>query len=107
MGTAMVCSAFLNMGLNYILIPELGITGAITASVVSSCFLLVVHDFNARFLLKKYHYTITFYLKGLSAVLVTLVLTYLFMDHLFIRWFMGSIIAAFLIKHVIKKRAII
>ncbi len=107
MGTAMVFSAFLNMGLNYILIPKLGITGAITASVASSCFLLVVHDFNARFLLKKYHYTITFYLKGLSAVLATLALTYLFMDHLFIRWSIGSIIAALLIKHVIKKRAII
>lgn len=106
-GTAMVISAFLNMGLNYVLIPKLGIMGAITATIASSCFLLAIHDFNARFILKNYHYSLAFYLKGFSAVFGTLALTYLFIDHLPIRWGIGAIIAVFLVKHIMKKRAIL
>lgn len=106
-GTAMVISAFLNMGLNYVLIPKLGIMGAIAATIASSCFLLVIHDFNARFILKNYHYSLVFYLKGFSAVLGTLALTYLFIDYLPIRWAIGAVIAIFLVKHIIKKKAII
>lgn len=85
-------SGFLNIGLNYILIPKFNIYGAVIATVISYFVLLVVHHFLSK---KMYNYNEVSPLEYLK--LIFIVLSYAltmnyFVDSLLMRWSFGILV---------------
>lgn len=107
LGTAMTLAAVINVGLNYVLIPRFSMVGALAASLLASVFMFVFHDINARFVLKGYHYSFSFYLKGIIPMIATIALAYIFMDQMIIRWLLATAIGIVLLLHIKKVKAII
>lgn len=105
-GIASTISALINIGLNLWLIPLYGMMGAAIATFAAYMILFLIHDFVVR-RMDGYHYQWTFYIKGLVPVLLCFVLTYVFMDFVWVRWSIGVGIAIILVRRILKKRTLL
>ena len=87
-----LAAAIFNIILNYKLIPLYGIFGAGIATLLSYIILFLVHDFIARYIIKQYHYSVSFYLEGVVLVSSFVLITYLLFERPFIRWTVAFIV---------------
>lgn len=88
-----LATAILNIILNYILIPHYGILGAGIATMLSYIFLFMLHDVIARFVIKGFHYSYRFYMRGIVIVVPMLVTAYALLEHVIVRWSIAVLIA--------------
>jgi O-antigen/teichoic acid export membrane protein len=101
-----ICAAIINIACNFILIPVYAGTGAAIATLISFVFSFVFHEIFARFVIRNYDYKFTMYLKGLLPVIVVSVMFYLTQDSWYIRWGLGIVLGIYLLRRIIKNRAI-
>ena len=100
-------AAFVNILLNFVLIPLYGMHGAAIATIASYILLFLAHDIIARNVLKGYCVKLRFYLKGIIPVIICFAICNIFVKNMMIRWVMGAVIALNIILKVKKQRAII
>jgi O-antigen/teichoic acid export membrane protein len=101
-----ICSAFINILLNFVLIPLYAGIGAAIATVISYVFLFIFHEIIARFIIKNYEYPIHFYLLGIIPVTVTVVSFYFMQDQWLIRWGISFTMGCYLLRRIIKNKSI-
>lgn len=99
-----ILTAILNLILNYALIPEYGMFGAQLGSCISMGCLFVIHDFAARFIIKGYHYSWLFYLKGLVPVAIFTAGAYLLMDIPLFRWIAAAVLLLVFTVNLVKTK---
>lgn len=105
-GTSFAC--IFNIGLNYILIKLIGMTGAAIATLLSYMLLFIFHTIAAEFIIKEeYHYkgfkNIYIYI---PIVLIGCGLFYLIRDFALLRWGIFAALAIALVVRTIKNRSI-
>ena len=101
-----ICAAIINIVCNFIFIPVYAGIGAAIATLISFVFLFVFHEIIARFIIKNYDYKFTVYLKGLFPVITVSVMFYGTQDFWYIRWGIGVVLGIYLLRRIIKNRAI-
>jgi O-antigen/teichoic acid export membrane protein len=101
-----VCAAIINIVCNFVFIPLYAGIGAAIATLVSFVFLFIFHEIIARFIIGNYDYRFTMYLKGLFPVIMVSIIFYIAQDFWYIRWGIGIILGIYLLRRIIKNRAI-
>lgn len=103
-----IAAALFNIIINYLLIPNYGITGAAIGTVAAFGLLFVFHDCMCRFVIRKdYEYKNFYgYFIGLAAVAAVCAFLYFFEVAWYIRWPVALLIAAMMIKDILKNRNI-
>lgn len=106
--TATIIAAVINIVGNYCLIPNYGIIGAGIATLAAYIFLLFIHDFFARILIKekKYPYSWKFYLFGMIPVLIMAILYYFLLNLVYLRWGVAIGLGIFLLNRFIKNKSV-
>lgn len=105
-GSTMI-AAFINILLNYALIPQYGMLGAAVATIVAYIFLFLVHDFIARMVIKGYSVKWKFYLRGITPVLVSFIIYEVFASNMLVRWLIGGSVAVLIVLKIKKQKAIL
>jgi O-antigen/teichoic acid export membrane protein len=100
-----ILAAAINIVCNFLLIPEYAGIGAAIATLISFVFMFVFHEIIARFILRNYDYKFTMYLKGLLPVIAVSVLFYVTQNLWYIRWGIGAVLGIYLLRRIIKNRA--
>lgn len=101
------CAAGLNIILNLVMIPKLGILGAAVATTTAYIFLFVFHQLIARYIVKNdYHYTFRFFLPGSLAVVGVAVVFYITLEMWYIRWGIACLLGIILLMRIYKQRSI-
>ncbi|MGO1057751.1 oligosaccharide flippase family protein [Planococcus sp. FY231025] len=80
-----IISAVLNLGLNYLLVPLMGIEGAAIAILISYIVLFLLHEFVARKVIGGYNINFSTYIPATAIALGAFLLAYLTVDYFFFR----------------------
>lgn len=105
--TGTVLAAAVNIGLNLLLIPRIGMMGAAIATAVSYAALFLFHECIARFVIRgDYPYGWTTYLVSMLCVAASYGLLVIFSGSMLIRWTLGIILGAVLVGRIVKTRTI-
>jgi O-antigen/teichoic acid export membrane protein len=100
-----ICAAIINIVCDLIFIPLYAGTGAAIATLISFAFLFIFHEIIARFVIQNYDYKFTIYLKGLVPVVAVSAIFYVMQDFWYIRWGLGAVLGIYLLRRIIKNRA--
>lgn len=103
---ATVMAAIINVILNFLLIPRLGIHGAAIATMLSYAFMALFHEITARYVVKGYAFSDKHHLYGLLAVLMSVAFSFLFMEIWLIRWSVAVIVGIMLIVRMFKNKSL-
>lgn len=104
-GTSM--AAVLNIVLNALLIPLMGMYGAAIATMISYISLFIFHQIITRFVIKHdYHFGFKDYWLAVVLVGLSMAAFYLLKDFWYVRWVIGAALGAWLLRRVIKNRTI-
>lgn len=105
---ATIIAAIINILGNFILIPKYNIVGAGISTLISYVFLLLIHDFFARVLIKdkKYIYSWMYYLQGMIPVMIVAVLYYFTLNLWIIRWSFAIFLGLVLLYRIIKNKSV-
>ena len=101
-----VIAATINVAINWIFIPTYGIYAAALSTIVAYGMLFLLHDLFAR-KLGGYHYSWSFYLKGILPVACCALASYLWTEQAVLRWGMGVMVAVILGARLWKKKALL
>ena len=106
---ATICSSLVNIVLNYLLIPPLGMLGAALATVLSHGLQFAAHYISTRFFLGKGQYPFGIALWGKYALCfgAVLILVYLLPEAWLIRWGLGAAIGIWELLRIRKRGALI
>jgi O-antigen/teichoic acid export membrane protein len=99
-------AAIINIICNFAFIPVYAGLGAAIATLIAFVFMFIFHEIIARFIIKNYDYNFMMYLKGLIPVIIVSVLYYFTQGLWYIRWGIGIILGIYLLKRIIKNKAI-
>ena len=102
------CACLFNIGLNYVLIGQIGMIGAAAATLISYMLLFLFHTLAAQFIIKEeYHYkgfkNIYLYM---PPVLAGCGLFYLIRDLVWLRWSIFTVLAVSLLIRTVRNRSI-
>lgn len=86
-----VISAIVNIVLNMLLIPLIGIYGAAIATLLSYVLLFLFHFIISKKLYKTTEVSMLYFLTAMGVIMMYAGITYVFMDNIFIRWILGLI----------------
>lgn len=103
---ATVLSAIVNIILNLLLIPKYKSMGAAIATVISYFICFLFHDFCARFIIKKFEYSWSFYLVGIASVSLVSVGYYFLLPYTIIRWGCAFLLGCVIIFRMIRNRTV-
>lgn len=81
-----ICSALINMALNYLFIEFMGMVGAAVATFISYIILFGMHEFVARKIIKGFNIRFVTYLPGILGCLVFAVVSYFVVDFWYVRY---------------------
>lgn len=101
-----VISAVINIILNYMLIPKIGMFGAAIATIISYVIIFEMHDYVARYILKNYMTSRKFYYAGAIPVVFCVIIFYFINENWIIRWILACIIGIVLLVKMIKQKAL-
>lgn len=95
-------AALINIGINFILIPPLGILGAAIGTAVAHFLSFLFHDVVARFVLKDLHfeYPVRIYIPGLIFVIAFCVLFTFMIQLWYIRWALAVVLGFYLLRDI-------
>ena len=101
-------SAIVNVILNSILIPKLGMYGAAMATLGAYTLLYVFHDYCAKNIIKsgEYPFNKLFFAKNTMLVLVFSVIFYILVDTWIIRWGLAVLVGIYLCYRTYKNKSI-
>ena len=94
-----IVAALINIGVNFILIPKIGVSGAAISTLVAYFILFVMHEFIVRIIMKHKDFPFYYYIYSLILVVITTSITYLLLDRLIVRWLI--IILSFMLISII------
>jgi len=101
------CAAFVNVVLNAVLIPLLGMWGAAAATAVSYIFLWLFHLFVAKVMIKEdYHFDFRFFYYYFCIVLITIAVFYFIKDLWLVRWMLFITVAVLLLMKTLKQKSL-
>lgn len=106
LSTITVFGAMANIALNYFMIPRFGMTGAALATLAVQILIFIAHDILARHYIGQYHFKWSFYLCGIIPVFIGCAGSYLFMDHIGIRWGLAVVIGLLALHKLIKDKSL-
>ena len=100
-------AALINILLNYLLIPEYGMYGAVIATLISYMILALMHTIIVKSW-RQTPYPITGkpMIKGLVIIILVCILYYVLADYWFIRWTVGALIGVYLLLTIKKRKTI-
>lgn len=103
-----VSAGLCNIGLNYLLIPTMGIYGASLATMISYMALCFFHHVGAKQIEKEqYPYTVDFFLPNLLCVSLTAVGAYtIFFEMIILRWILAITVGFILMYSVFRRKSI-
>ncbi|AGT42685.1 oligosaccharide flippase family protein [Treponema pedis] len=99
-------AAVINIICNLWLIPLYAGIGAAIATVISYVFLLVFHDFIARFFVKNFEYNFGFYIKGMLPTMTVVIAYYFTLNFWLIRWSFAMVVGFVLLRRIIRNKAL-
>jgi O-antigen/teichoic acid export membrane protein len=100
-----VSAALVNIGLNYLLIPILGMTGAALATLIAHIVLFLFHDCIARYLLPEhYHYSLTAFIPYLAITILFVVIYKVIFSFTIVRWGIGMLLSLAFLFHLWKRK---
>ncbi len=100
--------ALVNIGLNYLLIREIGMAGAAIATAVSHCGQLAMHHLYCRGLGKgSYPFPAAFWGRYAAVYLLAAVLVWLTPEQWLLRWGLGAVIGALELLRIKKRKVLI
>lgn len=99
-----ISAALINIGLNYLLIPHIKGVGAAAATLLSSIFMIIFHDYNARRKIKKFEFRMKFYFVGSAGCMLSAACFYVFMDMWIIRWGGAVLLGVLLLVYIYKNK---
>lgn len=104
-----ISSSLLNIGLNYVLIQRMGMSGAALATMISHCVQLMMHYVYARYILGKadYPFGIRMWGKYLVAFAVAGAVFFLLQDLALLRWGVGAAIGAWELWRIKKRKVLL
>ena len=104
-----ITSALVNLGLNYLLIQQLGMAGAAVATMASHCLQLAMHYVYTRYILGKTDYPFTVRLWGKYAACYALILAlvYLTENLWLLRWGLGAAIGVWELLRIKRRKVLI
>lgn len=102
-------AAFLNIGLNYVLIRAIGMMGAALATMISHGVQLISHYVYVRYILKKgdYPFEIRLWAKYLAAFICVVIFFYLMPNLGVVRWAAGGAIGLWELWRIKKRKVLI
>jgi O-antigen/teichoic acid export membrane protein len=101
-----ICAAIINIACNLLFIPAYAGAGAAIATLISYIFSFIFHEIIARFVIRNYEYRFNMYIRGLLPVFAIVVLFYVIQDFWYIRWGIGAVLGVYLLRRIIRNRAI-
>lgn len=105
MGT--VGAGIMNIFLNAIMIPQLGMYGAATATALSYLALFLAHYCIVINMKEhRYHLKITVFIPGIISMFMAVIMFYMFSDLWYVRWALGVAIGCFELWHIYKRKSI-
>ena len=104
-----ITSALVNLGLNYLLIQQLGMAGAALATMASHCLQLAMHYVYTRYILGKtdYPFTVRLWGKYAACYVLILVLVYLTENLWLLRWGLGAAIGVWELLRIKRRKVLI
>ena len=104
-----VLAAVANIGLNYVLIQKIGMTGAAVATAISHALQYTMHYVYTRYILGKedYPFGIRLWAKYALAYAAVVALVYLTPDLWFMRWGLGAAIGLWELWRIKKRKVLI
>lgn len=95
-------AALINIGINFILIPPLGILGAAIGTAIAHFLSFLFHDVVARFALKDLHfeYPVRMYISGLIFVIAFCILFPFIIQFWYIRWALAVVLGFYLLRDI-------
>lgn len=102
-------SSVINIGLNYILIRQMGIMGAALATAISHCLQLAAHYVYCRYFLgdKDYPFGVRLWGKYAACYFAVVAVVYLTMDVWFVRWIPGALLGLWELYRIYKRKVLI
>jgi O-antigen/teichoic acid export membrane protein len=101
-----VIAAALNIILNIILIPKYGILGAAIATMISFFTLFLLHQIFAMKCIEKYEFSISWFIKYIIVSVLFMVFTVLALDIIQVRWAIAVVLGVFILRRIIRDRAV-
>lgn len=95
---ATILSGLVNVIINAILIPLMGMYGAALATLIAYIVLFMIHYCIVKFKYKHRDFPFSYYLGGIGVVLLAALIFYVFIDYFVIRWGLMIIIGLAWIK---------
>lgn len=88
-----ICAAAVNIGGNYLLIPQWGVWGAALATLLAHILLFSFHEIIAAYVLPySYHYSMRTFLPGIIAVVIAVIGAIMLTEFILIRWVIGAVL---------------
>ena len=102
-----VIAGIANVALNFVLIICLGYFGAAVATLLSNIILAIVHIIFAKQLVKdKWVYDIRMFIPACLALVLAVIMYYCFYSVWVVRWFYAGLVGIYLLRGIVKDRAI-
>lgn len=94
-----IIAAIINIFVNIILIPYIGMNGAAISTLVAYFILFIMHEFIVRIIFKHKDFPFYYYIYSLITITITISIIYVFLNNFIVRW--GSMIFALIVLGLI------
>lgn len=101
---ATTITGIINVVLNFLWIPSLGMYGAALATLVSYILCFVFHEIVARKFIGNFYVNAKLYYKYLLILVMTAIVSWMFLDLIILRWMAALIYGAILLKRILKDK---
>lgn len=98
-----IVAAIINIGINLILIPKIGMMAAAISTLIAYFILFIMHEIIVRIILKHRDFSFKYYIYSIIFVLIFTVITYMFKDNILIRWGLIIFITLCMLIYGLKK----
>lgn len=100
--TGTIMAAIVNIGVNFILIPKIGMSGAAISTLSAYFILFIMHEFIVRVIFKHKDFPFIYYIYSIISIIVGTIITYILSNNFIIRWIIIIVIFIISVVAVIK-----
>ena len=97
-----IASAFINIVINIVLIPKIGVQGAAISTLVSYIVLFIMHEFIVRVIFNHKDFPFKYYIYSIFIVVIASIFNYIFLENTIIRWGIIGVIVLVSLYTIIK-----
>lgn len=100
-------AALINIAVNFALIPNFGLIGAATGTLIAHFFEFLFHWIGAALIIKeKFEYTFLYFLLGTVSLVGFVIIAVLLKEALWLRWIIATFFGCYLIMDIVKYKSI-